>query len=332
MSIDDGYYAAAPTPAVPPPAPAEVVQAGFLRRWAAYFLDGLILSAAFYALFFIAILVFGVLGRFDALNGFDREEPPAWFVSAYLGLYVLYFILAGLYFSLMESSSNQASVGKMALGIKVVDSQGTRLTFGHALGRWFSAALSYLTLYIGFFIAGFTERKQALHDLVVGTYVVDKWAYTEHPERQQRGLSGCLIAFLVVVVLFGGIAVLGIVAAIALPAYHDYTARAHASGATAVASTLKAEVAKSFQASGECPTNASDGFGAPDSYATPGVARVVIGPIDDYEDGGCGLVIWMPPATGSYEENHLTYEYLTEQGTWFCTSSLPDKQLPADCR
>ena len=91
-------------------------------------------------------------------------------------------------------------------------------------------------------------------------------------------------------------------------------------------------MAKSFQASGECPTNASDGFGTPDSYATPGVARVVIGPIDDYEDGGCGLVIWMPPATGSYEENHLTYEYLTEQGTWFCTSSLPDKQLPADCR
>lgn len=332
MSIDDGYYAAPPTPAAPPPAPAEVVQAGFLRRWAALFLDGLILSAAFYAIFFIAIILFGVVGGFDALENFDSEDPPAWIVSAYLGIYLLYFLMAGLYFSLMESSSNQGSVGKMALGIKVVDAQGTRLTFGHALGRWFAAALSYLTLYIGFIIAGFTERKQALHDLVVGTYVVDKWAYTEHPDRQQRGLSGCLIAFLIVVVLFGGIAVLGIVAAIALPAYQDYTTRAHAAGATAVATTLKVQIAESFQATGACPTNASEGFGTPDSYATPGVARVVVGPIDDYEDGGCGLVIWMSPSSGSYEENHITYEYLTEQGTWFCTSSLPDKQLPADCR
>ena len=57
-----------------------------------------------------------------------------------------------------------------------------------------TASLSYLTLYIGFLMAAFTERKQALHDMVAGTLVVDRWAYTEHPELQRRGLGGCVIA------------------------------------------------------------------------------------------------------------------------------------------
>lgn len=323
-------------PPAPPPAvsatDAHVVQAGFLRRWAALFLDSLILACAFYAVFFVLILVFGVAGGFDALRGIDTEEPPPWLVAAYLGMYLIYFAIAGLYYALMESSAAQASVGKMALGIKVVDRDGRRLSFPHALGRWCAAALSYLTLYIGFLMAAFTQRKQALHDIVAGTFVVDKWAYTDTPERQQRGLSGCLIAFLVVVVLCGGLAVLGILAAIALPAYGDYTARARVATAVVAATPLKQRVVQALEATGTCPDNRSEGFAAPADYAGTAVARIVVDRIDDYEDGGCGIVVWLQPIGGSNEENTLTFEYLAEQQTWVCTSSLPERQLPPECR
>lgn len=318
-------------PAQPPPIGNDVVQAGFLRRWAALFLDSLLVSCGFYAIFFVVILVAGVAGGFDALSGFDSEDPPAWMVGAYLGLYLVYFLIAGLYYALLESSSSQATVGKMALGIKVVDRNGQRLTFPHALGRWFAAALSYATLYIGFLMAAFTERKQALHDLVVGTFVVDKWAYTDRPELQQRGLSGCLIVFLVFVGLGGVLAVVGILAAIAIPAYQDYASRAQAAGVPAIVAPLKMQVADTFAQTGECPTNADAGYRAPTDYAEGSVARIVLGRVEDYDDGGCGIVVWTRPR-GGIEETSITFEYLTEQDSWVCTSTLPEEQLPAECR
>lgn len=326
-----------PSPEHPLPYPTpstadDIVQAGFLRRWAAIFLDSLILTTAFYAVFFVLILVVGVAGGFEALGDFDTEEPPSWAVGAYLGLYLVYFVMAGLYYALMESSSAQATVGKMALGIKVVDRNGARLTFPHALGRWFAAALSYITLYIGYLMAAFTERKQALHDIVVGTFVVDKWAYTDTPERQQRGLSGCLIAFLVVIVGVIGISVIGILAAVALPAYADYTARARVATAMVAAAPLKLRVQETVLAGGECPDNGSEGFAAPADYAGTAVSRIVVGRIDDYEDGGCGITVWLQPGAGSYEEQSLVLEYFADQERWICTSSLPDNQLPEECR
>ena len=207
------------------PAGEDVVHAGFLRRWAAIFLDQLLLPGALYLLVFIVLLVAGAAGGF-AFG--PRAEPPPWLVWGYLVAVALYYVVAGLYYSLMESSASQATLGKMALGIKVTDEHGQRLAFPHALGRWFAAGLSYLTLYIGFLAAAFTERKQALHDLVAKTLVVDKWAYTDTPERQQRGLNGCLIAFLVVMALMIALALLGVLAAIAIPAYQDYVESARA--------------------------------------------------------------------------------------------------------
>jgi len=208
----------------------EVVPAGFLRRWAAVFIDYLILGVSFQVISMV-VTMFMAVGA-ASLGGAEAMSTA---MLGMLGLlYAIYFTIAGLYFSLFESSVSQATPGKMALGIKVTDANGQRLSMGHALGRWFSALLSYLTLYIGFFMAGFTERKRALHDMVAGTLVVDRWAYTEFPERQKRELGGCVIAFLVVIGLFIVVAVLGILAAIAIPAYQDYTRRARNAGADAV--------------------------------------------------------------------------------------------------
>ena len=77
-----------------------------------------------------------------------------------------------LYFALMESSSKQATLGKMALGIRVTDVNGNRIGFGRATGRHFAKILSGLILGIGFLMAAFTEKKQALHDMIAGTLVV----------------------------------------------------------------------------------------------------------------------------------------------------------------
>ncbi len=207
----------------------EVVPAGFLRRWAAVFLDAFVIGIVAQIVAAIAggVFAFSLFGGMEASGG----EASAGLLAFYLVFYLIYFVLAGAYYALMESSSNQATVGKLALGIKVTDREGRRLSFGRALGRWLAAALSHLTLWIGFLMAGFTERKRALHDFVADTLVVDKWAFTAHPERQQRGLGGCVIVFLIVVVGFGGIALMGMLAAIAIPAYQDYTERARSRGA-----------------------------------------------------------------------------------------------------
>ena len=81
-------------------------------------------------------------------------------------------VVSWLYSALMESSAKQATLGKMALGIRVTDLDGNRIGFGRATGRFFAEILSVLTLGIGFVMAAFTERRQALHDIIAGTLVM----------------------------------------------------------------------------------------------------------------------------------------------------------------
>ena len=206
-------------PAMPTPLPAPmvsrpplIVQAGFFRRWLALIVDGLILGTPIA----IVAIVLGMAGAGD-----NQEETTGSIIQGVY--YLLYLLVAPFYYALQESSSAQATLGKRALGIKVTDLKGRRISFGHAIGRWFAAALSYLTLYLGFLMAAFTEKKQALHDMVAGTLVVDKYAYTDQPQLQKQELNGCLIAVVVAIFLF--IPVTAILAAIALPAYNDYRIR-----------------------------------------------------------------------------------------------------------
>ena len=79
-----------------------------------------------------------------------------------------------LYFAVQESSWRQATIGKNIMGLKVTDEYGERLSFGRATGRHFGKILSSMILAIGYFMAGFTEKKQALHDMIAGTLVVKK--------------------------------------------------------------------------------------------------------------------------------------------------------------
>jgi uncharacterized RDD family membrane protein YckC len=74
----------------------------------------------------------------------------------------------------MESSARQATLGKMALKLAVTDLEGERIGFGRATGRYFAKFLSWLTLLVGFFMAGFTQRKQGLHDILAKTLVISR--------------------------------------------------------------------------------------------------------------------------------------------------------------
>jgi uncharacterized RDD family membrane protein YckC len=137
--------------------------AGFWRRLVAYLIDYLIIGAGAFAVGFLIGIGAGVAGA-DVKGG--------WLVAIYVITIAGYY----LYYAFMESSANQATVGKIALGLKVTDEEGNRISFGRALCRTVAKILSALILFMGFVMAGFTDRKQALHDKIAHTLVVKRSA------------------------------------------------------------------------------------------------------------------------------------------------------------
>lgn len=77
-----------------------------------------------------------------------------------------------VYYGALESSSAQATLGKRAVGIKVVDLNGERLTFGRAAGRYLAMYISAILLLMGFIMVAFDKKKQGLHDKLANCLVV----------------------------------------------------------------------------------------------------------------------------------------------------------------
>lgn len=129
--------------------------AGFWRRFVASLIDGIVIWIAFFLLTYL-------LGIETMSENFNINPIPN-FISILLGW---------LYYTLMESSVRQATLGKMAIGIVVTDINGGRISFARATGRHFCKILSALILLIGYIMAGFTPRKQALHDMIADCLVI----------------------------------------------------------------------------------------------------------------------------------------------------------------
>jgi uncharacterized RDD family membrane protein YckC len=126
--------------------------ASFWKRLVAALIDGIIVSIPMRMIMFF-------------VGATNPESALQWsFVSA---------IVQFLYFTLMESSERQATIGKSMLHIYVIGTNGQRISFGQAAGRYFSKILSALILCIGYLMPLFTEKKQALHDMIASTYVVE---------------------------------------------------------------------------------------------------------------------------------------------------------------
>jgi len=138
---------------------------GFWIRVVAAIIDTIILR----------VLVAPVSMIFGGLGLAGRVIPGVPHIGvALLGGGVAFILLlfgSWLYEAFMESSSYQATLGKMIFGMKVTDLNGNRISFERATGRHFAKYLCKITLGIGYIMAGFTERKQGLHDLLAGTLV-----------------------------------------------------------------------------------------------------------------------------------------------------------------
>ena len=152
--------------------------AGFWWRFLAIIIDGLILGVVKWIVITPILATLG-FGAFKAATSGEMDEVAAiGMVGAFAGAMAMvwiFTIIAGwLYFSLMESSKFQGTIGKLALGIIVTDMEGNKISFGKATGRYFGKIISGIILYVGFMMAGFTEKKQGLHDILAGTLVWKK--------------------------------------------------------------------------------------------------------------------------------------------------------------
>jgi len=146
----------------------EFYYAGFWRRFAALIVDWVVLAAGGCI---VGAIFGGVIGAFLGAAGTDMAtiQEVCGFVGNIAGI-----VVSWLYFTLLECSSRQATLGKMALGIIVTDMGGNKVSFGRANGRYWGKIISGMILGIGYIMAGFTARKQALHDMMAGCLVVKK--------------------------------------------------------------------------------------------------------------------------------------------------------------
>ena len=131
--------------------------AGFWRRFAALIFDYIITII----MSFIFAFAFFIDKYYDS---FIIKTFPI----------IIAILIRWLYYAGMESSRWQATIGKLMIGIVVTDLDSKRISFGKATGRYFGKFISDLTLGIGYLMAAFTDKKQALHDKIAGCLVVDK--------------------------------------------------------------------------------------------------------------------------------------------------------------
>ncbi len=301
--------------------------AGFWRRAGAYVID-----------YMLVAVVFSIFSR--AFAGPSHPQTS--------GLTSLCLLIAGcLYYVLLESSSMQATLGKRAVGIKVTDLPGERIDFGRALGRMFGHILSFITFSIGFAMVVFTERRQTLHDKLAGTLVVKREESPEDGEAAGIAPPAPMwqsIAAVLGLVLFGPFGI-GLLAAIAIPAYQNYTLRAQIAEGLNIAAPSKTAIATAI-AEGK-PLNRIDSsrldVSLPDTAKYVDSVRVIQGAIDIQYGRAAnkkikgGLRILMPGVNGT-------------EVYWFCGhaaaspdvivpirdyekyTSVPDNVLPSACR
>jgi uncharacterized RDD family membrane protein YckC len=167
-----GATTGASFPAEPFAAPGSRDYGGFWRRFWSYVLDRFILGLLFTPVGLLVLLP--LLTTSSA--GWTDTDLPAPAITALMGAIatVVCFALLGswLYYAILQSSAKQATLGQLALGIRVTDLAGRRVSFARASGRYFATMLTGFTFGIGYLIMFFTARKQTLHDLVAGTLVL----------------------------------------------------------------------------------------------------------------------------------------------------------------
>ncbi|MBI1797944.1 MAG: RDD family protein [Candidatus Eisenbacteria bacterium] len=143
--------------AIPATAQTATRYAGFWRRLAACLVDSLLFAI-------VSGLVNVVMGV--SVVDPDYTEGRTWKALA------INTVIAWIYSAAFESSRAQGTLGQQALGIAVTDLAGGRISFARATGRHFGQLVSALLLFVGYVMIAFTEKKQALHDMMAGCLLV----------------------------------------------------------------------------------------------------------------------------------------------------------------
>jgi len=152
--------------------PIQTNYAGFWLRLAAYIIDYFILAIVLGTIVGFVMLAMGLsVAIFQ-----DMDKPANQLIVATLSIIlgVMALTASWMYYALLESSSHQGTLGKMALNLKVTDLEGQPISFLRATGRFFGKFLSSAIIYIGYLMIGFTEKQQGLHDILAGCLVLRK--------------------------------------------------------------------------------------------------------------------------------------------------------------
>jgi uncharacterized RDD family membrane protein YckC len=155
----------------------QTAYAGFWLRVVAHLIDGLLAGIAFAVVFLAAIAAVGIGYLRDLIHETNNPEDifTPGLIAIILALCAASIVMMWIYYAWMESSSHQGTLGKMALGLIVTDLEGRRISFARASGRYFAKIITGLIpLGIGYAMAGFTAKKQALHDIIASCLVLRK--------------------------------------------------------------------------------------------------------------------------------------------------------------
>lgn len=311
-------------------APRATVYAGFGRRSLAFVID--------------FVLVMMTISIASALLVGNNSKLAT-------GGVVCIVMIPWLYKAIMESSAWQATLGKLALGIRVASVEGERIGFWRATTRVLGQVLNHLSLYIGYLLAAFTKRQQALHDLIAGTVVVRRGASPAEIALAPPAPRGDGIAIVALCVV-GGIGGVGILAAIAIPAYQDYTIRAQVVDGLNLADPYKAAAAEALVSGANAFTLNS----GPD-----GAIQVDAPSAGKYEDSinivaGNVYITYGQDANALIRGHHLAIYWVQRANgdvLWICgrapvppgkdfaeldataerkMTDLPDRYLPSSCK
>ena len=161
----------------------DVVAASFGKRLVAFIIDSILLSIPTMIIqnYTIGDQMKAIQEKAmnDAMNGIQIDllyiiglyEP---ILTQHYIISLISFVMGAMYYMLMEASSKQATLGKIAMKIIVVDSRGNKLSYGRALGRYFARIVTQFTLLIGYFIMLFNKKSQTLHDMIASCLVIEE--------------------------------------------------------------------------------------------------------------------------------------------------------------
>lgn len=175
MAVPAAEGVAATTAYAMSPAVPRVEYAGFWLRFVALLIDNMILGLGFFLVLIPLIFLTGLRTFFENFHpGEDLNDVGVFMLVVFFFLAATgALVLTWLYHALMECSEWQATVGKKALGLVVTDMSGQRVSFGRATGRHFGKIITnIIPAFVGYILAGFTQKSQALHDMLASCLVL----------------------------------------------------------------------------------------------------------------------------------------------------------------